>query len=348
LNTAFFLGANTPGGFYSYYNDWLDLSRVRRFYIIKGTPGNGKSSFMRRVAKKLGERGFGCESILCSADPSSLDGVYFPTLGVAFADGVPPHVLEPKYPLAVECYLPLTQFADDGAVAEKRGAVTRLRDGITLDYARLSRVLSAVKNLQDEQRLTAAVPETAGTIRRRAHGVISREIRKGTGGLLHKRFLDALTPDGVITLWDTVGALADRVYELKDRWRMAHIMLEPILEAALAAGQDVYVCYDTYSPSSRIKHLILPGLRLAFVSSEYPGKPFRRIRLDAAVPKEVIERHRLRLRFLRKTERCLTEDAQGILEGITDKHRRLEDVYNPHVDFAGVKALADAYAETVL
>ncbi|MCL1807743.1 MAG: hypothetical protein FWG31_08585 [Oscillospiraceae bacterium] len=91
MNTSFFLGANTPEGFRSLYGEWPGLHRLKRFYIIKGTPGNGKSGFMRRIVSKLSEKGQHCETILCSADPQSLDGVYFPSLGVAFADGTSPH-----------------------------------------------------------------------------------------------------------------------------------------------------------------------------------------------------------------------------------------------------------------
>jgi hypothetical protein len=186
------------------------------------------------------------------------------------------------------------------------------------------------------------------TIRRRARGLIKREIRKGTGGRLHKRFLQALTADGETVLWDTVTTMAGRVYELRDSFRLAHILLEPVLEAALEAGLEVYACYDSYAPSTRLRHLILPGLRLALVSTPYPGEPFRRIRLDAAVPKDVANRYRLRLRFLRKTEAALTQDACGVLAEAREKHDRLEGIYNPHVDFTGVRALAEAYADRIL
>jgi hypothetical protein len=152
----------------------------------------------------------------------------------------------------------------------------------------------------------------------------------------------------VTVLWETAGKLAGRVYELKDERRMAHVMLQPLLESALEAGQEVYACYDPFDPSARLAHLILPGPRLAFVSSPYPGEPYRRIRLDAAVPPEIMKRHRLRLRFLRKTETALLEDVRGILAEVTGKHGRLERLYNPHVDFVSVRALADAYAERVL
>lgn len=87
----FFLGANSPEGYYSFYDQLIDLNTAREVYIIKGGPGSGKSSFMRRATALLTEAGFATEYICCSADPDSLDGVVFPEIGLAFVDGTQPH-----------------------------------------------------------------------------------------------------------------------------------------------------------------------------------------------------------------------------------------------------------------
>jgi hypothetical protein len=348
VNTTFFLGANTPEGFASYYGEWLDYDKLRRLYIIKGTPGNGKSGFMRRVIKKLGDKAEGHETILCSADPSSLDGVYFPKLGVAFVDGTSPHAIEPKYPLAVECYLPLTPYVNEDALVHDRAAIVGLKDGLLADdYPRLRRILTAARSLRDERYAIVSVPETLQTVRRRARGTAKREIKKGEGFLVRKRFLSALTPDGSVTLWQTVDAMADRVYELEDSYGLADTFLRQVISAAEEAGQEAYLCFDNAGPGT-VRHLLLPGLRLAFVSSPYPGSPYRRIRLDSAIPSEVIGKRRMRLRFLKKAETALLEDASGVLGEAVEKHSRLEDIYNPHVNFSGIRALADEYANKLL
>jgi hypothetical protein len=348
MNTVFFLGANAPEGFASYYGEWLDYSKLKRLYIIKGTPGNGKSGFMRRIAKRLGEKGCGCEFIICSSDPSSLDGVYFPDLETAFVDGSAPHIIEPRYPLAVDHYLPLTQFVNDQALERERGSIVELRDGLALGYSRLSRITTAKKAIKDEQHLLVMDETAAGSIRRRAQGFIKREMKKGTNGKVRRRFLSALTPQGEEIQWSTVDALAGRVIELRDPYHMADYFLQPVLKAALEAKQEVYACYDPLAPFSRLSHLILPGLSLALTSAPYPGNVYRRMRLDAAVPAEIQKKHRLRLRFLRKTEAALRQDACGVLAQTRELHCMLEDIYNPHVDFLGVRALADAYADRIL
>lgn len=90
-NTAhIFLGANSAQGFYSLYDQLLS-GHLDDLMIIKGGPGCGKSTFMRRVAEKLTEAERMPVYIHCSGDPDSLDGVIFPELHTALVDGTPPH-----------------------------------------------------------------------------------------------------------------------------------------------------------------------------------------------------------------------------------------------------------------
>ena len=50
---CFYLGANSPGGFYSLYDELLRPEEARSIYILKGGPGCGKSSLMRRVGAAM-------------------------------------------------------------------------------------------------------------------------------------------------------------------------------------------------------------------------------------------------------------------------------------------------------
>ena len=94
-NIQYFLGANSPQGFYSLYDQLIDPDRARAVYILKGGPGCGKSTLMSRVALQAEEQGHAVEHILCSGDPNSLDGVVLPDLGVALVDGTAPHAAAP-------------------------------------------------------------------------------------------------------------------------------------------------------------------------------------------------------------------------------------------------------------
>ncbi len=85
-----FPGGNTAVGFYSFY-DYIITPDATRILVIKGGPGVGKSTFMRRIADEMVERGFDVELHHCSSDNSSLDGVVIPQIGVALIDGTAPH-----------------------------------------------------------------------------------------------------------------------------------------------------------------------------------------------------------------------------------------------------------------
>ena len=90
-SVTFFLGANSPSGFYSLYDQLLPAQEARRVFLLKGGAGCGKSTLMKRVAAALEEAGERVEYIRCSGDPDSLDAVIFPGLSSAIVDATAPH-----------------------------------------------------------------------------------------------------------------------------------------------------------------------------------------------------------------------------------------------------------------
>ena len=64
----FFLGANSEEGFFSLYDQLLG-GRLDDLMILKGGPGCGKSTFMRRVGAAMERAGERVVYINCSGDP---------------------------------------------------------------------------------------------------------------------------------------------------------------------------------------------------------------------------------------------------------------------------------------
>ena len=98
LTTEFFLASSTTEGFFSVFKDLYDPKEGWFCYILKGGPGTGKSTIMKKINLKAMENGIKSELIHCSSDPDSLDAIILPELKIAVADGTAPHVLEPMYP----------------------------------------------------------------------------------------------------------------------------------------------------------------------------------------------------------------------------------------------------------
>ena len=87
----YFLGSNSARGFYSLYDGFANPGSGDFLWIIKGGPGCGKSSFMKKIAAAVSDAGLSVEYIHCSGDPDSLDAIHIPELKVAYVDGTAPH-----------------------------------------------------------------------------------------------------------------------------------------------------------------------------------------------------------------------------------------------------------------
>ncbi len=348
---SYFLGANTPQGFCSRMDKLIDPGEARAIYILKGGPGCGKSSLMKKLGALAEERGLETEYIYCSGDPDSLDGLVLPQLGVALADGTAPHVMEPKYPGVVERYVNLGAFYDSKALAAHREEVAALLGAYQGCYRRAYRCLKGAGQLLEDNRELLETPELRSKLRKRAQGIISREIPKnGPGGEVKERFLSAVSCQGQVCLFDTADALCKRVYELSDSYGRAHLLLEELLGAAVERGWEAVACPDPMAPQ-QLQHLLLPQLGVGFVTGSpelpYPKAPYRRIRLDAMADGEALGRNKARAKFTRKVSQALLEEGVEALRTGKKLHDELEGIYNPHVDFDGVYATAEALAEEI-
>ena len=123
----FFLGANSEEGFFSLYDQLLG-GRLDDLMILKGGPGCGKSTFMRRMGAAMERAGERIVYINCSGDPDSLDGAIFLDRNAAIVDGTSPHVLEPTYAVASERYVDLTRFYDVEVAKARRAEIIALSD----------------------------------------------------------------------------------------------------------------------------------------------------------------------------------------------------------------------------
>lgn len=340
--THFFLGANGPNGFYSIYDKFI--SENDRLHIIKAGPGCGKSSFMRIVANAAEERGKAVEYIHCSGDPDSLDGIYIPESHIAYVDGTAPHVIEPKH-FGMQSYIDLGSFCDNDAVEENivpiREITTTYKGIYNQAYKCIYGAAAVVSGIYAPL-LTDAV---RSAIARRTRGIVSRELKKSSTGLgeITTRFLTAFSCMGYIARFDTVEALARRVYALDNEYGFAHTMLSTIAEKATENGYDIVLCPSPMQPEL-IEHIIIPELSLAFVSSnsamKYTGKIARHIRLDALASEEILKQLRPRAKSAQKISKLLLNEAYSSLVEAKRLHDELEQIYNPYMNFDSMRALA--------
>lgn len=349
----YYLGANSPSGFYSLYDELLDPGEAEELLILKGGAGCGKSTLMSHVAAQAEARGIPVEYIRCSGDPDSLDAIILPDRHAAIVDGTAPHVVEPKLPGAVERYVDLGACYDHAGLKQVRRELEEAMKGYKGCYTRAYRCLRAAAEITADRTALIQTPELEEKIARRAKGILSRECRRGGEGegRIRQRFLSAITHQGYLVEFGTVDCQCRRVYELVDTYGLSHLLLTHILSGAVAAGWDVIACPSPLAPD-RLEHLILPQLSLAFVTTgggtSYPKRPYRRLRMDAMVDREVLRQNKARLSFSRKVLAALVEEAVSSLAQAKAMHDGLERIYNPYVDFGRVRTTADWAARELL
>lgn len=343
-NTArYFLGSNSKDGFYSLYDSFADFASGDFLWVIKGGPGCGKSSFMKRIGLAAEEKGLPVEYIHCSGDPDSLDGVWLPTLRTGYVDGTAPHVIEAVYPGAASLYLDLGTFYDAGALERELDKVIDLNRRYKALYAAAYAQLAAAAALD-----VRAWPGLWGSaeeekLLKKASGFAAREFR-GTGkaGIIKHRFLSAISCRGRVFLRETLDARCRRLCWLDNSLGMAWFFLDALAGLALEKGYEVILCHDPLFPD-KTEALILPELSLGLVAGEAPegSRVYRHMRLDALADKSRLGEERPRLRALKKEHAVLLSAAMGTLAQAKALHDELERIYNPYVDFDGLYAAAD-------
>lgn len=349
ITYRFFMGANSRAGFCSLVGRLAQEDPEHRLWTLKSGPGCGKSTALARLAQTLGRPGEVTEELLCSGNPQSLDGVVLRGRGLSLVDGTAPHAADPELPGACGGYITFPPFLDLAGLEAKAPRLRALKGTAGGHYTQAYLLLEAACRIEDGLRARLEGMFDRPRLLRRAEGIIARELpRPREAGRLRLRFLDGVTPDGLMCLWDTVAAMAGRAYLFEDTYGLAEPALAAIRDAALARGLEVYACMCPKDPQ-RLRHVLLPGPGLAFVTAgaraSCPLEPYRRVRVDAYIAEAALRPVRGKLRLLRRTADSLVDDAVGEIAQARDLHRQMEALYRPHLDFEALdRAIREAAA----
>ena len=352
-HTTFFLGANTPYGFRSLFQELYDPSDGWRAYILKGGPGTGKSTFMKKLAAKCDEAGVGYETIRCASDPNSLDALRIESKKICIADGTAPHVLEPKYPGAAETVLDLSAYWDDSILRENRDEIVRLFGENASDHRRCARFLQAAESLSRDVRRIALGCIDTDKLERYASRFASRRfgVPRGVVGREVTRYLSAVTPEGIFVHRDSLDALCDEVVVIEDPYgAVSAALLSCLRRYALGAGLDTIVCPCPLHPDAGPQHLLIPQLQLGIVTENtfhrFDGTS--KVHVSRFTDAAALRAHRSRVTFSRRTEKELLEEAVCACSDALHVHNELETYYKRAMDFDAVTRLAERTAAEIL
>ena len=341
----YFAAANTADGFISYFDRIFDPSVLDDLYIIKGGPGTGKSSVLRRVAEAAEKRGYTVEYYYCSSDPSSLDGILIPKLSFGMLDGTSPHMTDPVYPGAVDTVFDIYPYLNAKLLKQRREDIKALTDKNKL----LHRRSAAYRRFAgDAEREAAVLMETCIDKQKLLSAVNRAATVKGGQGISEHRQISAFSTKGKVTL-QTLENMARTKIGVCDEHGSAYMFMNELKNALIKKHVPFYYSLDTLLPQRCETILIKESGEYFSITgrmADTDRKAYDRlINMKRFIKTDTLKDVRGRLRLCKKIRDTLENEAQRLIAEAGRVHDRLEAVYNGAVDFDGIRAAADRVIE---
>ncbi|MBQ7874690.1 MAG: hypothetical protein IJ306_05975 [Oscillospiraceae bacterium] len=341
---CWFLGANAPKGYYSKFDQLFAAAPKGRCFLLKGGPGTGKSTVLKKTASVLKEKGVSTELVYCSADTNSLDAVITADGKFAVLDATLPHAVEPKYPGAYETTVSLCDCWNEEIIREHREKAVELFDANRRMHEEARRYIAAAANLLDEAARLGMESVHQEKVSKTAIRLCMREFGKKQhrSGTEKQRFLSAVTDKGVFFFNETPKILCDRVYVIDDDCGAAsRIFMNTVRKTALEHGLDIITCRCPIFPSEKIEHIFIPSLRLGFMTANKRHKieiaPYRIIHACRFTDEKKFARRRIKIRFALRAASRLIAEAADCMKEAKAVHDELEAIYIPAMNFSLVE-----------
>jgi len=348
----FFPGANTRYGFHSKFAQ-IDSNLAQKVYILKGGPGVGKSTFIRRISDHLTAAGYTGEYYWCSSDSVSLDGVYFGDIGIKIIDGTNPHMIDPELPGIRDETLNLLKVPNARQLKKHRSEIAKLSDlkkyYFSLAYGYLAAAGSFADTIENTIRSEYKISEVICTHEtREIVDKITQSHRERTNPKYtpndRNMFISGICPQGIISNAHELVESSRTIYLVRDKWKLfAQSLLDIIQQIALI---NDFSCWKFFSPldPGKLQHLYLPQIRLAVLTVRNGNKlsiPEEKretvIKLDTPLTSEIDE-------IVSSLSTKITdeiEEARKSLKIARNYHKELEKYYTASVDFSAVNKVAE-------
>ena len=331
-NVRFFLGANTAKGFYSAYESFADERNGDFVWYIKGGPGNGKSTFMKRVAEAAEQRGERVEYAFCSGDPDSLDGIYLPERKTAYVDATAPHVQEPMLPGAAGRYIDLSAYYRP-RTGWDREQIAALFEAYREQYRRACGYFDAALACDPLRRSDAIHPTAAEAAMRAAE-----TLPQGEKARVRERFTSAYTCRGLLA-FPELAAQSGKTCAVMGTGSDRQAFFRTLLALCVEKKLSVIRCPDPLDPADT-DAVLIPEAGVCYVTRRRGVKSGGKA--VSVSPEGVRDGGDLPPEELRRRARlCSSLLSLGCesLERAKAEHDLLEKQYADHVVFRGMDAL---------
>ncbi|MDQ0218583.1 hypothetical protein ELQ35_04275 [Peribacillus cavernae] len=345
----YYAGGNTARGFHSLYES--NLQGLDKLFILKGGPGTGKSTLMKKVGQEWVNKGFDIEFLHCSSDNQSIDGVIIPKFKVGIVDGTAPHVIEPQAPGAVEEYVNLGEAWDSNSLAAEKEAIVRLTKEISSSfataYARFAEAL-AIHDEWEKIYIENMDFNKVNQLTMKLKELFFGEMFINKPANIRHRFLGAATPQGSVDFVPNLTEDLTKRYFIKGRPGSGKsTMLKKLAAAAEQRGFDVEIYHCGFDPNS-LDMVIVREIGLAIFDSTAPHEYFPNREGDeiidmykVAITLGTDENYASELKDISGRYRAKMNEATSYLAQAKALHDDLEAIYVSAMDFGKIQEIQE-------
>ena len=323
----FFAAANGYGGFRSYFDTVFNSNDYDKIFVIKGGPGTGKSSFMKKMAQKYLELGCDIEKIHCSSDPNSLDGVILEKENkrIAFLDGTAPHERDAAVVGAIDEIINLGASLDTRFLTAKKNEILALNKEKKKAYATAYYYLE-IAGLAAKKKKAIAVSNF--NTEKAKNGIkYLAEYSSPAESLSEKtRLISAFGSHGKSRL-TTIEKSAKKLYSIVGDYYASSLLLNEIHKLFLSLRNDIYI-FASPLDSDCIEAIYLPSQSIGFTLGTEGEKIDSE---DYIFPADKADNERVKKAA--EIEGCALEESMRWFSIASDLHFRLEDLYIGAMDF---------------
>jgi Cdc6-like AAA superfamily ATPase len=267
----YYATANTAKGFQNFFES--NIRNLDKLYILKGGPGTGKSSLMKKVGQYMLDKDYDIEYLHCSSDNDSIDGIIIRSLGVGIVDGTAPHVIEPQAPGAIEEYVNLGVAWNCDKLAKHKTEILDLKTKINECYPKAYNQFKQALAIHDEWEkfyIDNMDFEKANQLTKKIIDTIIGETTYAKNSTIMHRFFGGSTPIGPVDFVPNITEGLSKRYFIKGRPGSGKsTLLKKLLARAEVSGIDAEVYHCGFDPNS-LDMILLPELDVCIFDSTAP------------------------------------------------------------------------------
>lgn len=324
-NLRYFAAANTYKGFISYFKDVFDSKKYDRIYVLKGGPGTGKSTLMKRISSNVSARGGEVTEILCSSDPNSLDGIVASSQDkkIAILDGTAPHERDAVIPGAID------EIIDLGSFWDKRWLVTSRKEILSISEEKRNAYFTAYSYLSLSGKIDEFIYSlytenfVISKAKNKAESILPSNLADSQG-IAKDRLVSSFSKQGYYKI-DTFSSICNANVKVGGEEYSGHLFMSVLVDLLRYKNVDFIRLPFALSPD-RTEGVYLPTSGLLIkcdAGNDLNADEF-------IIQNQLIDE---RLRCAKFEKDTLLKESKRWFAIASDLHFRLEDIYSKSMQF---------------